>query len=172
MHPLYILYFKMIYNIFTGLETEVLRTKSKKIDNFNSALKKLEKDMIKTMLHANGVGLAAPQIGKNIRFLVAKINDKTTISMANPEVVKESSEEEWGEEGCLSLPGLWGKVKRSKSITVRFQSINGRVQTLKLTDFAARVIQHEIDHINGVLFADRAIDLETEEHIPSDAYNL
>jgi len=111
--------------------------------------------MKKLMLESDGVGLAAPQIGKNIRLCV--INAKEgPICLINPKITKKSWTKEWGEEGCLSIPNVFGQVKRHKKITCQYFNLSGKVLKLSAEGLLARVIQHEVDHLDGVLFIDKA----------------
>ncbi len=112
------------------------------------------------MMDEKGVGLAAPQVGKNIRVIVALFNNKTIVPMVNPEITARSDELCIGEEGCLSLPGQWGNVRRFTEITVKYKTAKSDERTMKLADFNARIVQHEIDHLNGILFTDL---LESED---------
>ena len=112
--------------------------------------------MEETMFHANGVGIAAPQVGLNDRVALALVDNKKVIVLINPEIIEASEAMEIGEEGCLSLPGLWGRVKRHKKVTVKMQNFNGEKVVMKFTGFNARIMQHEIDHLNGGLYIDRA----------------
>jgi len=147
-------------DILTGEDNKVLRQKSQKITKIDSSVKKLVKGMVKAMAKDNGVGLAAPQVGQNIRLVLTRLNpggkNEIIMAMINPELAYCSDEKVEGEEGCLSLPGKWGQVIRSKEIIVKFQTQKNRDQTLKLSDLNARIIQHEIDHLDGVLFVDKA----------------
>lgn len=112
-------------------------------------------DMARTMLEKDGIGLAAPQIGKNIRLIV--INTKEgPLHMINPEIAKRSWRKEWGDEGCLSVPNTFGKVSRHKKVACAYLDKNGQKNTLEAAGLMARVIQHEIDHLDGVLFTDKA----------------
>lgn len=148
----------------TGTDNEILRTVSQPIKRITADLKPFALEMVKTMEEENGVGLAAPQVGRNIRMIVCKLNpgekNEVIIPMINPEILEFSKKTVAGEEGCLSLPGVWGKVTRCESILMRFQTLKGESRTLELTGFNARIIQHEIDHLDGVLFADKAFDME------------
>lgn len=150
----------MTMPLVTGKTNEILRTVSKPVKQITSELRSFAFEMIKTMEAENGVGLAAPQVGRNIRMVICKLNpgekNEVNVPMINPEIIHRSDEMVNGEEGCLSLPGLWGKIERSKNLIVRFQNLKGKEQTLELNDFNARIIQHEIDHIDGVLFIDNA----------------
>jgi peptide deformylase len=151
----------------TGTENEILRTKSKPVPAITGELRSFILDMIKTMDAEEGVGLAAPQVGRNIRLIICKINptekNEVIIPMANPTLLSLSEETEKGEEGCLSVPGTWGQVVRHKTILVRYTDLKGKEMTLELTDFNARIIQHEIDHLDGVLFTDKATDVKKGE---------
>lgn len=115
----------------------------------------LAADMIETMQTNNGVGLAAPQVGHEIRLIIVT-NEGQSIVMINPEIIKRSFGQLWAEEGCLSIPQVFGEVRRARRITVRYTDLDGKIQNLAAHDFTARIIQHEIDHINGVLFIDKA----------------
>ena len=149
----------------------VLREKAKRVKTFDGALRKLAEDMLETMHENAGVGLAVPQIGLSMRLLVAEyVPDKEDIEsgergfkviLCNPEIVKSSEEMETGLEGCLSIPGWVGDVPRHVSVTVKGQTPEGKELRLKADHYFARVLQHEIDHLNGVLFTDRIEDIET-----------
>jgi peptide deformylase len=112
-----------------------------------------------TMLKNKGVGLAAPQVGQNIRLIVVSLKDGP-IWLINPNITWRSISTEVGEEGCLSIPETFGQVKRNKKITVKFTDINGREVKIRAEGLLARVMQHEIDHLDGVLFIDKAKDIE------------
>ena len=150
-----------------GSENTILRTVSKPVKTFDGALRKFAEEMTKTMYVENGVGIAAPQCGKNIRMAIVMLNPGTkneiVFPMVNPEILEMSEEVEDGEEGCLSLRGFWGKVKRHSYLTVRFQNLKGQEQTLMLEHFNARIIQHEVDHLDGKLFIDRAHSIEEKK---------
>ena len=146
----------------------ILREKAKRVKTFDGALRKLVADMFETMHAGNGVGLAAPQIGLSIRVLVAELEaDKKEkqpgfkIALCNPEIVKRGNELEDGYEGCLSIPGWIGEVPRHTSITVKGQTPEGKEVRLRANDYFARVLQHEIDHLDGILFTDRIVDIKT-----------
>lgn len=154
----------MTMQVQKGKENKILRTVSKPVQSITPELRHFAVDMVKTMEAENGVGLAAPQVGRNIRLVVVKLNpgekNEIIFPMVNPEVIERSEETEDGEEGCLSLPGLWGKVNRSSRILLRYKNMKNQDQTLELLHFNARIIQHEIDHLDGVLFIDRAFEIE------------
>lgn len=141
-------------SIVLGAENPILRKKSTPIKKVDKSIQRLIKEMKEAMKEAKGVGLAAPQIGRNIRLILVTLDSKKVVPMINPEIISYSKETEWGEEGCLSLPNEWGKVQRFKEITVHFLNEKGDRQILKLKNFNARVTQHEIDHLDGILFID------------------
>lgn len=134
----------------------VLREHAVVVTKFNANLHKLLKDMAETMYDAEGVGLAAPQVGISKRVIVVDVGDENgLIEMVNPEIT-EASGEQFGPEGCLSIAKLNGDVRRSQRIKVKGMDRNGVPFELEATDFLARAFQHEIDHLNGVLFTDIA----------------
>ena len=119
----------------------------------------LYREMLEAMDTAGGVGLAAPQVGKGLRFLIAQNTESgETHGLVNPQIISQSSAKQMGSEGCLSFPELFADIERSVEVTVRFQDLefNEREKTFK--GHFARVLQHEIDHLNGVLIIDRALD--------------
>jgi len=145
----------MILPIITH-PNEILRTKAKEVANIKSdEIQQLILDMIETMLKKDGIGLAASQINKSLRIIIVN-TEKGAIALINPKITKKSWKREDGEEGCLSIPGIFGIVKRYKSITVNFIDQNGDSRELKASDLLARIIQHEIDHLDGILFIDKA----------------
>lgn len=117
----------------------------------------LIKEMTETMKEKDGVGLAAPQIGENLRLIIVVL-DKVVITMINPQITKKSWAKDTAEEGCLSIPKTYGKVERHKQINCVYFDENGKKQKLKLKNLNARIIQHEVDHLDGVLFIDKLID--------------
>ena len=141
----------------------VLRRRSSKITRFDGALSKLVEDMSETMHAANGVGLAAPQIGVSKRLIIVEMPDDEEYEhsgerfvMCNPEIVKTSRETEIGQEGCLSVAGYVGWVERAEQIIVRGQDPRGKKVQFKAKGYLARAFQHETDHLNGVLYVDLA----------------
>lgn len=145
--------------ILTGENNDILRTKSVLIKKFDADLKKLVKAMKETLIAENGLGLAAPQIGKNVRlfvlFLDYKTDDQRVAAMVNPRIISRSDEMEIDQEGCLSLPGIWGNVVRYRDIVVEFSDPEGIKQILLLSGLNAREVQHEYDHLDGILFIDK-----------------
>ena len=156
-----------ILKLVTGVDNKILRTPSVTVKKIDRKMKKLAHDMTETLFDCDGLGLAAPQIGQNIRLYIARLNYHTAnemiIPMFNAEFTNMSDEFEEGEEGCLSLPGKFGVVSRAKQVTVKYMDINGKSVTLNLADMNARLMQHEIDHLNGVLIADKMIREIKEE---------
>lgn len=154
-----------IRNIIT-VPHPTLRRKARPITRFDSELQTLIDDMVDTMRAAPGVGLAAPQVDVSLRVIVVEYGDDKDENvpprlyvMVNPEITRFSRETEIGIEGCLSIPGLLGDVERSTSITVKGQNRHGQPVKLKLRGWVARIFQHEIDHLNGVLFTDKALEV-------------
>ena len=162
----------------------VLKRKAKPITKFDKDLQTLIDDMIETMRDAPGVGLAAPQVNISEQLIVVEYSEededddedaeekpekpKKLYVMINPEITKTSEEKVLGVEGCLSIPGIQGEVERFEAIQVKGLNRFGKPQKLKVHGWMARIFQHEIDHLNGVLFTDLAERLwkfqEEEEH--------
>lgn len=141
----------------------VLRRKAKKVTVFDKDLLTLIDDMVETMRDAPGVGLAAPQVGLSIRLIVVEYGDdededapKKLYAVVNPEIVSASEEMVEGVEACLSIPRIMGEVERHEKIVVKGLNRFGKPVKYKLSGWFARVFQHEIDHLDGVLFTDRA----------------
>jgi len=134
----------------------VLRRKSEKFEKIGSSeAKKLVSEMLETMKEKRGVGIAAPQINKGVQAIIVDTADGP-LALYNPKLLKSSKKKESGEEGCLSVAGVYGIVPRFTSVEVEAQNEKGEIIRVKAEGFFARVLQHEIDHINGVLFIDRA----------------
>ena len=148
------------------LPEAVLRRKARTITTFDKNLQTLIDDMIETMREAPGVGLAAPQINISERLIVveygeeddeeAEVQPKKLYVLINPDIVKKSEETLMGVEGCLSIPNLVGEVERHAAIQVKGLNRHGKPTKLKAEGWLARIFQHEIDHLNGILFPDRA----------------
>jgi len=131
----------------------VLRRKANRVKHVDGSLERLVADMVETMHAAPGIGLAAPQVGIPLRVIVIQLPDEPLVVMVNPEIVKGSAETEV-EEGCLSVPGYVGTVKRYQHVTVKGRDLSGKEIRMKADDLLAQAFQHEIDHINGVLYID------------------
>jgi peptide deformylase len=146
------------------LPDPVLHRKARTVTRFDAEFQTLIDDMIETLRNAPGVGLAAPQVGVSNRLIVVEypVDDdqedspKKLFVVVNPEIKETSAETEMGIEGCLSIPGLQGEVERALAVTVKGQTRRGQPVKIKVKDWLARIFQHEIDHINGVVFTDRA----------------
>ncbi len=134
---------------------EILTKKSQNVDKINKSIKDLVKDMYKTMYFSNGMGLAAVQVGILKRIFIMDIKEIGKYVMINPVILEASEELSVYEEGCLSLPGIAHEVERSNIVTVEYQDLDGKKQKLKATGLLATCIQHEYDHLEGILFIDR-----------------
>jgi peptide deformylase len=137
---------------------KILREKAEKVEKIDKEIKNLVKEMKKIMIQHKGVGLAANQIGKNLSIFVAYDNKKF-YTFINPEIVKFFGKEKIMEEGCLSVPNVWGQIKRYEGVVISYQDLFGKRKKLKAKGLLAQIIQHEIDHLNGVLFIDKAIEV-------------
>lgn len=135
------------------LPDPVLRRKAKRVPAIDGSIQRLIDDMVETMQQARGVGLAAPQVGVSLRVIVLQMPGEEPFAIVNPEVVKRAGEQEVT-EGCLSVPGYVGEIKRSASVTVKGRDRQGRPIRIKATDLLAEALEHEIDHLNGVLYID------------------
>jgi peptide deformylase len=160
----------------------ILRKKAKKVEKVTPEIRRLIQDMIETMRQAPGVGLAAPQVGVNQRIIVVEYGEEETdnrpedaerppikkklYAVINPEITYRSPERVEGGEGCLSIPGWMGLVDRHQAIEVRGLSRSGSKIRLKLEGWIARVFQHEIDHLDGILFTDRITSPDKLWRIP------
>ena len=163
-----------IVTIHTKKDEKFLRQKTREIDAHDLKalnLSALIKDMRATMRQADGVGLSANQIGLTMKFFVAEVpadqgkGRPKFYAVINPEILKTGSETAEMEEGCLSVPGIFGPVSRPDKITISGFDIRGKRLKLKAWGFLARVFQHEIDHLNGMLFIDKAKSLHEIERL-------
>ncbi len=137
----------------------VLRARAKEINLSKCDLKELRaltEDMVLTMKKAPGVGLAAPQIGRSIRLIVVE-RTPAPLVLINPEIFGHSLRKQTLEEGCLSVPGKYGMIKRWREVKVRAQTLDGSIFEINAKGFLAEIFQHEIDHLNGPLYIDKAI---------------
>jgi len=148
-----------------------LRKKAQKIIDFGTDLQELIDDMITTLRAYAGAGLAAPQVNESSQVILVEFGDEenedippTLYIAVNPKVSRFSQDTVPGAEGCLSIPGLMGEVERSREIVVEAQDRHGKALKLKLHGWKARIFQHEIDHLNGILFTDRTSNVwDTDE---------
>ena len=154
-------------------DNPLLRQRSRRVKRFGPALQQLIDDMVETMHTANGIGLAAIQIGVPERVIVVQLpeddedpTDGKLYVVVNPELARKSREIEDGIEGCLSIPGWVGEVPRHRTVTVKGRDLHGKPVRIKAQELLARVFQHEVDHVNGVLFIDHVKDPEKIWPVP------
>ena len=144
------------------LGSETLRTPAKRITKVDHEIRELAKNMLLSMYSAKGIGLAAPQVGIQKRILVIDLNfedpDSPPHVFINPEIISSSASVETYEEGCLSIPGVYQNVIRPSSVKISFKDEMGRSKKMNAEGLMARCIQHEIDHLNGILFIDKVTD--------------
>ncbi|MGH2829222.1 MAG: peptide deformylase [Actinomycetota bacterium] len=140
----------------------VLRSTARPVEVFDDALARLAQDMLETMRAAPGVGLAAPQVGADRRLFVYDSGEQSG-AICNPEIIWASEETQEVEEGCLSIPDVYLPVTRAMHVRVRAQDLAGATIVLEASEFEARIFQHEIDHLDGVLFVDRLTEERRKE---------
>jgi peptide deformylase len=137
--------------------SDVLRSVAQTVEEITDEVKQIAEDMLKTMYASDGVGLAAPQVGISKRIIVIDVDpydpSYDPVVLINPEIVEREGEAD-SEEGCLSVPEIRGEVKRSEKVTAEGLNLDGEKVRIEATDLLARALQHEIDHLNGVLFID------------------
>ena len=157
------------------IEDELLRKKSRPVEKFDEKLHRLLDDMAETMYNANGVGLAAPQVGVLRRVvLVLETNvpegaEPYIIELVNPEIISREGDQD-GPEGCLSVPGRFGLVKRPMDVTVRAQDRNGNTFEVSGHELTARAFCHELDHLEGVVFTQLASRMLTDEELETGSW--
>ncbi|UTW51992.1 peptide deformylase [bacterium SCSIO 12827] len=141
-----------------------LKRRAESVDKVDDEVRKIMDDMLDTMYAANGIGLAGPQVGVLKRIIVVDVardgDDRQPMQMANPEVIWESEDERSYEEGCLSLPEHFAEVVRPEAVKVRYLDRENEIRTIDADDILATCIQHEIDHLDGVLFVDHISSLK------------
>jgi peptide deformylase len=147
-----------------NFDQPVLREKAKKVARVDTSIQRLIDDLTETMLAAPGAGLAAPQIGVPLRVCVVKGDENQIWALVNPEIVK-SEGVQVGYEGCLSYPGWVGEVARYETVVVKGRNRRGKEVRIKSSGFTARAFQHELDHLDGVLFIDRLTNLDTLQRV-------
>ena len=167
----------------------VLRRKAHKINQIDRDIRLLADDMVETLRDSGGVGLAAPQVGESIRMIVVEYPEDDSVEdspmktykVINPEIIWRSEETVTGSEGCLSIPGYVGNVERNESIKVKGLSVFGRPLKINASGWLARIFQHEIDHLEGICYIDRATEIfkpseetdqESEENAESQEADL
>lgn len=147
----------------------ILRQKAKRVRSIDGSIQKLISDMVETMHAAPGIGLAAPQVGIPLRVIVIGLPEQEDIALINPQIVRRRGER-LVNEGCLSVPGYVGEVKRATSVTVKGRDQNGREMRIKADELLAQALEHEIDHLNGVLYIDRLESMDKLRKIePTEA---
>lgn len=139
----------------------VLKEQAAPIERIDKSIRTLLDDMAETMYKANGVGLAAPQVGKSVQVVTIDVGEGL-IELVNPQIVRKEGTEV-GQEGCLSVPGIYGEVERAAKVTVEFLNRRGKRHRITATGLLARCLQHEIDHLHGRLFIDIALNLHKEK---------
>ncbi len=140
----------------------VLRSEAKPVTKITGKTRELVANMLETMYNNNGIGLAAPQVGILQKIIVIDTKEGELVKVINPEIITKSKEKDIREEGCLSIPGETGHVLRSKQVTVKGLNENGQEVTYEATGILARAFQHEIDHLQGILFIDKIVDIDGE----------
>lgn len=160
------------------LPNPILRKKAHKVTDFGKEFRTLVADMVETMRDAPGVGLAAPQVAVPLRLIVVEYGDdedetvpKKLYILANPEIIEKSEEMVLGIEGCLSVPDLIGEVQRHESVVVKGQNRQGQPVKIKASGWLARIFQHEIDHLDGIVYTDLTDKVwkpTSEDEIPLD----
>jgi peptide deformylase len=147
-------------------EDPVLVTRATRVPRVDETIRKLMDDMVETMIDAHGAGLAAPQVGVPLRVIVLKV-DNQVYQLANPEMVRCEGEQT-GFEGCLSVPGLIGEVTRCQRVVARGQNRHGKEIRVKGDGLLARAIQHEVDHLDGILFTTKVVEGTLRRWDPTD----
>jgi peptide deformylase len=147
-------------------EDPVLVTRATRVPRVDETIRKLMDDMVETMIDAHGAGLAAPQVGVPLRVIVLKV-DNQVYQLANPEMVRCEGEQT-GLEGCLSVPGLIGEVTRCQRVVAKGQNRHGKAIRVKGDGLLARAIQHEVDHLDGILFTTKVVEGTLRRWDPSD----
>jgi peptide deformylase len=165
----------MVVRRIVTVPEKILRRKARKVTNFDGDLQTLIDDMVETMREAPGVGLAAPQVNVPMRVIVVEFGDEEDVdaparlfTVVNPVITRPSNEAVLGVEGCLSIPGIIGDVERPDSVIVKGQNRNGQSFKIKARGWLARIFQHEVDHLNGVLYVDRAERIWRPEDEPGE----
>ena len=153
------------------LPDPILRQRSKRLRYVDSAVRKLIGNMHETMHSAAGVGLAAPQVGTLLRVIVIGLPDEEAIAIINPEIVRRKGER-LVDEGCLSVPGYVGQIRRAESVTVKGRDQEGKEIRIKADGLLAQALEHEIDHLNGVLYIDRLDSMDKLRKIERDEAQL
>lgn len=150
-----------------GPKASILRRRAKPVGKVTAEIQRLIDAMVVTMREANGIGLAAPQVGVGKRVIIAEIEERLRV-IIDPHIVKREGEEV-GTEGCLSVPGIAAEVPRAAKVVVKGKNRRGRGITINAEGLLARVLQHEVDHLDGILFLDRVVDRSTIREVAASA---
>lgn len=153
------------------LPDQILRQKSKRVSIIDGSIQKLIDNMLETMHLSGGVGLAAPQIGTPLRVIVIGIPEEEDIALINPKIVRRRGER-LVNEGCLSVPGYIGQIKRAESVAVKGRDKKGKEIRIKSDGLLAQALEHEIDHLNGVLYVDYLESMDNLRKIEPDEEQL
>ena len=145
----------------------ILRQRAKRVRAIDAYIKKLAEDMVDSMHEYNGVGIAAPQVGVSLRVIVIEVPDEPVITLINPEIVKKTGERDVS-EGCLSIPGYRGDIKRAETVLAKGQGLDGKEVRIKATDLLAQALEHEVGHILGSLYTDLLESMDNLHKLPPD----
>ncbi len=153
------------------LPDPVLRKKAKRVRTIDGSIQKLVADLIETMHASSGAGLAAPQIGVSLRVIVIGVPEQEEIAMVNPEMVRRKGER-LVNEGCLSIPGYFGEIKRAESVVVKGLDLSGKKVRVRGEGLLAQALEHELDHLNGVLYVDHLENPESLRQVEPEENEL
>ncbi len=145
----------------------ILRQRAKRVRAIDAYIRKLAEDMIESMHEYNGVGIAAPQVGVSLRVIVIEVPDEPVITLINPEIVKKTGERDVS-EGCLSIPGYRGDIKRAETVVAKGQGLDGKEVRIKATDLLAQALEHEVGHIQGSLYTDLLESMDKLHKLPPE----
>ena len=145
----------------------ILRQRAKRVRAIDAYIRKLAEDMIESMHEYNGVGIAAPQVGVSLRVIVIEVPDEPVITLINPEIVKKTGERDVS-EGCLSIPGYRGDIKRAETVLAKGQGLDGKEVRIKATDLLAQALEHEVGHIQGSLYTDLLESMDKLHKLPPE----
>ena len=143
----------------------ILRLRAKRVRSIDGYIKKLAADMVDSMHAYHGVGIAAPQVGVSLRVIVIEIPEEPVITLINPEIVKKSGERDVT-EGCLSIPGYRGDIKRAETVVAKGTTLEGKEVRIKATELLAQALEHEVGHIQGSLYTDLLASLDDLHKLP------
>jgi peptide deformylase len=152
--------------------SDILRQKTVSVTEFDASLGQLAQDMIATMIEGHGIGLAGPQVGSTLALFVAQEEEGKHLVFINPEIIGTSVETLPYEEGCLSIPGVYEEVVRPEAVIIQAYNEKGRPFKRECTGLLARIVQHELDHLKGVLFIDHLTPMKRDRLIKQYEKNL